>query len=232
MKYNRDKVRKAVAAYVYFLLDNAPKDKADAAPFDSKRKALHMAIFKELTSNPDSWTDQYISEGLNKDWKAGFGDEENYIDYHTDRLIDIFHNEHAKYGGIELDWESKERIDFIIRNNKTRIGKRIAEVDKVMKRAQKGLEDYNDDHQKFVYSWNSGINIHDWNGLRSCIDRNWEKMDALAALPREAYTKLMVNTYLKTPIGTIEDLICKLEAIAFRAERTKYYTYEKKGATK
>ena len=227
MKYDRNKVRKAVAAYVYFLLDNAPKDKADAAPFDSKRKALHRAIFKELTSNPDSWTDTHIANGI-KDMMVPV---EEYIDFHTDRLIDIFHNDDAKYGGIELDWESKERIDHIIKRNKKRIGDRIKEVDKVMERAQKGLNDWNKDHpkDKHLYTWDVGINVHDWNGFRSCIKRNWEKMDALAALPREAYTKLMVNTYLNSPIGTIEDLICKLEAIAFRAERTKYYTYEKKG---
>ena len=225
MKYDRDKVREAVAAYVYFLLDNAPKDEADVAPFDSKRKALHDAIFKELTNNPDGSRDTHIANGI-KDMMVPV---EEYIDFHTDRLIDIFHNEDAKYGGIELDWESKERIYHIIKRNKKRIGDRIKEVDKVMERARKGLKDYNDDQpkDKHLYTWDVGINVHDWNGFRSCIERNWEKMDALAALPREAYTKLMVNTYLNAPIGTIEDLICKLEAIAFRAERTKYYTYEK-----
>ena len=78
---------------------------------------------------------------------------------------------------------------------------------------------------KHLYTWDVGINVHDWNGLRSCIETNWAKMEALAEMPREAYTKVLVNEYLDKPINTIENLIKELEGIAFRAERTKYYTY-------
>lgn len=233
MKYDRDKVRKAVAAYVYFLLDNAPKDGTDAVAFDSKRKALHRAIFAELTKNPENFEDNYISEGLgNPTWKDGFGNEENYIDFHTDRLIDTFHNNVAQYGGgIEIDWERKERIDWVIEHNKKRINSRIKEVDKVMERAVKGLDDWNKDHpnSKHLYTWDVGINTHDWNGLRSAINSNWNKMEALARMPREAYTKMLVNAYLHTPLRAIDSLIIELQAIAFQAERTKYYTYERKG---
>jgi len=40
---------------------------------------------------------------------------------------------------------------------------------------------------------------------------------------------LFVNAYLHTPLKAIDSLIIELQAIAFKAERTKYYTYERKG---
>ena len=141
------------------------------------------------------------------------------------------YNNTARWGGIEIDWERKERIGWVIEHSKKRVKKCIAEVDKVMERAVKGLNDWNEDHPKDkpLYTWNVGINTHDWNGLRSAIKDNWAKMEALAELPREAYLQSVVNAYLHAPLNNIDSLIVKLQAIAFQAERTKYYTYEKKG---
>lgn len=229
MKYDRDKIRKTVAEYVYFLLDNKPEGEADAASYDSRRRKLHDAIAKVLGAKPEDFKDTHIADGL-KDKTVSV---EEYIDFHTDRVITKVHNDRIMYGGIEIRWDTKERIPHVIKRNKRRIGDRIKEVDKVMERAQKGLDDWNKDHpkEKHRYTWDVGINVHDWNGLRSCIETNWKKMEALAEMPREAYTKILVNEYLDNPLGTIERLIKELESIAFLAERTPYYTYEKKGKT-
>ena len=53
MELNRDKVRKAVAEYVYFLLDNEPKGEADAAAYDSRRRKLHNAIAEIMGVKPE-----------------------------------------------------------------------------------------------------------------------------------------------------------------------------------
>lgn len=231
MKIDRNKVRKAVADYVYFLLDNSPKDKTDVMAFDSKRKKLHEAIFEKLSDKPDDNRDEMISEWLsNPIWKDYFKDVEDYIDYNTDRLIDMFHNKRVKIGnGIEIDWEKKERIDWMIKTQKKHFDKRIAEVDKVMERAQNRLKDWNDDHpdSKYLATWDVGINDHDWNAFKYSINRHWDTIKALSELPREAYTKLVVETYLGRPLNDIEILTKKLESIAFRAERNEYYNYEK-----
>lgn len=227
MNIDRNKVRQAVAEYVYFLTDSKPKDETDAAAFDSRRRKLHDVIAESLNVKPADIKDTYIADGL-KDKTVPV---EDYIDFHTDRVISKVHNNRAMYGGIEIQWDYKERIPHIIKRNKKRIDDRIKEVDKVMERAVKGLDDWNKDHlkAKYLYTWNVGINVHDWNGLRSDIDSKWAKMEALAEMPREAYTKILVNEYLDKPLTTIESLVKELEGIAFRAERTKYYTYEKKG---
>ena len=229
MKYDRDKIRKTVAEYVYFLLDNKPEGEADAAAYDARRRKLHDAIAEVLGAKPEDFKDTHIADGL-KDKTVPV---EEYIDFHTDRAITKIHNDRIAYGGIEIRWDTKERIPHVIKRNKRRIGDRIKEVDKVMERAQKGLNDWNKDHpkEKHRYTWDVGINVHDWNGLRSCIETNWSKMEALAEMPREAYTKILVNEYLDNPLSTIERLIKELESIAFLAERTPYYTYEKKGKT-
>ncbi len=226
MTIDRDKVLKRVAEYVYFLLDNEPKGEADAAAFDSRRRKLHDAIAKIMGVKPEDFKDTYIADGI-KDMTVP---AEEYIDFHTDRVISKVHNNRASYGGIEIRWDVKERIPHVIKRNKKRIQDRIKEVDKVMERAVKGLDDWNKDHpqDKTLYTWDVGINTHDWNGLRSAINSKWAKMEALAEMPREAYTKILVNAYLDNPLTAIEGLIKELEGIAFRAERTKYYTYEKK----
>ena len=233
MKYDRNKIRKAVAEYVYLLLDGKPENAEEAERFDKKRKKRHDAIFTALGKDPANYRDGHIADGLTKNWRAGFVDEEQYIDYHTDRLIDVFYNEENKYSsGIKISWESKSRIDYVLKTNKDRVGKQLAEVNKVMERAQKGLKDYNEDNPgKHVYTWDVGINVHDWNGLRQCIEVNWEKIETLSELPREAYTQVMVNEYFHKPLQTIDRLVKELESIAFLAERTPYYTYEKKGKT-
>lgn len=227
MKYDRDKVRKAVAEYVYFLLDNKPTDETDATAYDSRRRKLHDTIAEIMGVKPEDFKDTHIADGI----KNMTVPVEDYIDFHTDRVISKAHNNRAAYDGIEIQWDYKERIPHIIRYNKERIKDRIKEVDKVMERAVKGLDDWNKDHPKgkTLYTWNVGINTHDWNGLRSAIDSKWAKMEALAEMPREAYTKILVNEYLDRPLAAVESLIKELEGIAFRAERTKYYTYEKKG---
>ena len=223
MTIDRDKVLKRVAEYVYFLLDNEPKGEADAAAYDARRRKLHDAIAKIMGVKPEDFKDTYIADGL-KDKTVPV---EEYIDFHTDRVISKVHNDRTSYGGIEIRWSEKERIPHIIERNKKRIKDRIKEVDKVMERAVKGLDDWNKDHpkDKHLYTWDVGINTHDWNGLRSAINSNWNKMEALAEMPREAYTKILVNEYLDRPLAAIESLIKELEGIAFRAERTKYYTY-------
>ena len=223
MNIDRDKVHQAVAEYVYFLTDSKPKDETDAAIYDSRRRKLHNAIAEVLGAKPEDFKDTHIADGI-KDMTVTV---EEYIDFHTDRVISKAHNDRASYGGIEIRWDAKERIPYIIERNKKRIQNRIKEVDKVMTRAVKGLDDWNKDHPKgkTLYTWDVGINVHDWNGLRSCIDTNFAKMEALAKMPREAYTKILVNAYLDNPLSTIESLTKELEGIAFRAERTKYYTY-------
>ena len=223
MTIDRDKVLKRVAEYVYFLLDNKPEGEADAAAYDSRRRKLHDAIAKIMGVKPEDFKDTHIADGI----KNMGVPVEDFIDFHTDRVITKVHNDRNSYGGIEIRWDAKERIPHIIKHNKKRIQDRIKEVDKVMERAVKGLDDWNKDHpkDKRLYTWDVGINVHDWNGLRSCIETNWSKMEALAEMPREAYTKILVNEYLDKPINTIENLIKELEGIAFRAERTKYYTY-------
>ena len=227
MNIDRNKVRQAVAEYVYFLLDNELKVEADAAAFDSRRRKLHDAITEIMGFKPEDFKDTYIADGL-KDKTVPV---EDYIDFHTDRVISKVHNNRAAYNGIKIQWDYKERIPYIIERNKKRIDDRIKEVDKVMERAVNGLDDWNKDHpnDKYLYTWSVGINTHDWNGLRDAINSNWAKMEALAEMPREAYTKILVNEYLDKPLAAIESLIKELEGIAFRAERTKYYTYEKKG---
>lgn len=230
MKYDRDKVRKAVAEYVYFLLDNKPTDETDAAAYDSRRRKLHDAIAESMGVNPDDFRDTCISNGI----KEMTVPTDEFIDFHADRVISKAHNNRVVYDGIEIQWDYKERIPHIIRHNKERIKDRIKEVDKVMERAVKGLDDWNKDHpkDKYLYTWDVGINVHDWNGLRSAINSKWTKMQALAEMPREAYTKILVNEYLDRPLAAIESLIKELEGIAFRAERTRYYTYEKKGTNR
>lgn len=230
MDLNRDNLRKAVAEYTYFLLDCKPEGEADAVTYDSRRRKLHNAIAEIMGVKPEDFKDTHIADGI-KDMGVPV---EDFIDFHTDRVITKVHNDRTSYGGIEIRWDAKERIPHIIKHNKKRIGDRIKEVDKVMERAQKGLADWNKDHpkDKRLYTWDVGINVHDWNGLRSAINSNWNKMEALAEMPREAYTKILVNEYLDKPINTIESLIKELEGIAFRAERTKYYTYQAKNQLK
>lgn len=225
MNIDRDKVRQAVAEYVYFLTDNKPKDETDAAAFDSRRRKLHDAIADIMGVKSEDFKDTNIADGI-KDMAVPV---EEYIDFHTDRVISKVHNDKASYGGIEIQWDAKERIQYIIKRNKKRIDDRIKEVDAVMARAMKGLDAWNLDHpkSKTLYTWDVGINTHDWNGLRGCIKTNWAKMEALAEMPREAYTKLVVAEYLDKPLDTIKRLTTELEGIAFRAERTKYYTYTK-----
>lgn len=225
MIIDRDKVRKAVAEYVYFLMDNEPKGEEDAAAYDSRRRKLHDAIAESMGVKPDDLRDRHIADGIENMGVSA----EDFIDFHADRVISEVHNRRAAYGGIEIQWDVKERIPHVIKRNKERIKDRIKEVDKVMDRAVKGLDDWNKDHpkNKRLYTWDVGINVHDWNGLRSAIDRNWEKMEELAEMPREAYTKIMVSTYLDKPLSAINSMIKELEGIAFRAERTKYYTYER-----
>lgn len=223
MNIDRDKVHQAVAEYVYFLTDSKPIDETNAAAFDSRRRKLHDAIAESLNVKPDDVRDTHIADGI-----ANMSVPiEEYIDFHTDRILTNVHNDRVKYNGIEIRWDVKERIRHVIERNKKRIGDRIKEVDKVMKRAVKGLDDWNKDHpkNKTLYTWDVGINVHDWNGLRSCIDANWAKMEALAEMPRESYTKILVNAYLDNPLSAVESLTKDLEGIAFRAERTKYYTY-------
>ena len=43
MKYDRDKIRKAVAEYVYLLLDGKPENAEEAERFDKKRKKRQTA---------------------------------------------------------------------------------------------------------------------------------------------------------------------------------------------
>lgn len=223
MAIDRDKVLKRVAEYVYFLLDNEPKGEADAAAYDSRRRRLHDAIAEIMGVKPEDFKDTYIADGL----KDNTVPVEEYIDFHTDRVISKAHNDRAAYGGIEIRWDAKERIPHVIKRNRKRIDDRIKEVDRVMERAVRGLDDWNRDHpnDKRLYTWDVGINTHDWNGLRSAINSNWKKMEALAEMPREAYTKILVNEYLDRPLAAIGSLIKELEGIAFRAERTKYYAY-------
>lgn len=229
MKYDRDKVRKRVAEYVYFLLDCKPEGEADATAYDSRRRKLHNAIAEIMGVKPEDFKNTYIADGI----KNMGVPVEDFIDFHTDSVISKVHNDRTSYGGIEIRWDVKERIPHVIKRNKKRIDDRIKEVDKVMERAQKGLNDWNKDHpkEKHRYTWDVGINVHDWNGFRSCIETNWSKMKALAEMPREAYTKILVNEYLDKPLQTINGLVKELESIAFLAERTPYYTYEKKGKT-
>ena len=223
MNIDRSKVRQAVAEYVYLLVDGRPEDETDAAAFDSRRRRLHDAIAESLDANPADIKDTHIADGI-ADMAVPV---EEYIDFHTDRVVSKVHNDGVSYGGIEIRWDVKERIPFIIKRNKKRFGDRIKEVDMVMERAVRGLDDWNKDHpkDKTLYTWDVGINTHDWNGLRGCIKSNWAKMDALAEMPREAYTKLVVVEYLDKPLDAIKRLTNELEGIAFRAERTKYYTY-------
>lgn len=227
MDIDRSKVRQAVAEYVYFLADSRPKDGTDAAAFDSRRRRLHDAIAETMGVKPEDFGDTSIADGI-----ANMGVPiEEYIDFHTDRVISKVHNDRAAYGGIEIQWDAKERIQYTIKRNKKRINDRIKEVDAVMTRAMKGLDAWNLDHPKgkTLYTWDVGINAHDWNGLRGRIKTNWAKMEALAEMPREAYTKLVVAEYLDKPLDTIRRLTNELEGIAFRAERTKYYAYAKDG---
>ena len=142
MNLDRDKVRKAVAEYVYFLVDNEPKGEVDAAAYDSRRRKLHNAIAEIMGVKPEDFKDTHIADGI-KDMTVPV---EEYIDFHTDRVITKVHNDRTSYGGIEIRWDAKERIPHIIKHNKKRIGDRIKEVDKVMERAVKGLDDWNKDH--------------------------------------------------------------------------------------
>lgn len=223
MNIDRYKVRKSVAEYVYFLLDSEIKGEVDAAIYDSRRRKLHNAIYKSMGVEFNCFDDTSIADGIN----AMAVPVEEFIDFHTDRVISKIYNRKVFYNGMEIQWDYKERIPSIIRNNKQRIKKRIDEVDKVMEQAVAGFDAWNKDNpnDKKFYPWNVGINTHDWNGLRDAINNEWGKMETLAEMPREAYTKIMVNEYLEKPLTTIDSLIKELEGIAFRAERTEYYTY-------
>ena len=226
MTIDRNKVRKSVAEYVYFLLDTELKGEVEFAVYDSRRRKLHDAIAESMGVKSNDFKDTSIADGIN-DMTVPV---EEFIDFHTDRFISKVYNRKVFYDGMEIQWDYKERIPSIIRNNKQRIKERIDEVDKVMKQAVAGFDAWNKDHpnDKKFYPWNVGINTHDWNGLRDAINNEWGKMETLAEMPREAYTKIMVNEYLKKPLTTIDSLIKELEGIAFRAERTEYYTYTSK----
>lgn len=223
MTIDRNKVRKSVAEYVYFLLDSEPKCEAYAAAYDSRRHKLHNAIYESMSVEFNCLNDTHIADGIN-DMTVPV---EEYIDFHTDGVISNVYNRKILYDGMELRWATKEQIQQMLKDNKERINNRINEVNRVMERAVNGLDDWNNDHptDKKLYPWNVGINTHEWNGLRADIYLEFAKIEALAEMPRESYTKILVTEYRDKPLATIEVLLNKLEGIAFRTERTKYYTY-------
>ena len=93
MTIDRDKVLKRVAEYVYFLLDNEPKGEADAAAYDSRRRKLHDAIAKIMGVKPEDFKDTHIADGI-KDMGVPV---EDFIDFHTDRVITKVHNDRNSY---------------------------------------------------------------------------------------------------------------------------------------
>ena len=131
MAIDRNKVRKSVAEYVYFLLDTELKGEVEFAVYDSRRRKLHDAISESMGVKSNDFKDTSIADGIN-DMVVPV---EEFIEFHTDRIISKVYNRKVFYDGMEIQWDYKERIPSIIRNNKQRIKERIDEVDKVMEQA-------------------------------------------------------------------------------------------------
>ncbi len=231
MKYDREKIRKAVAEYVYFLKDSHPSGPDDVTTWDSKRRKLHNAMFEAFGFDPARYGDKHIADSIDSIDKA-FDGIEQFIDYHTDRLFDMFHNNDVRYGnGVETNYAFKDRIDKNIDYWKKKYGARIDLAKKAMHRAEAGLKCWNDDRPEgtpYVATWDAGINVHDFTGVCSSIDRDWEFIEGFAKMPREAFLKSVVKAYYSNKIEDIGRSIEKLESLAFQAMHTSYYTYPAK----
>lgn len=234
MKYDREKIRKAVAEYVYFLNDSHPKGPDDVTVWDSKRRKLHNAIFESAGLDPAKFEDKQIADKLDS-WDKYFDTIEQYIDYHTSRLFDTFNNEKAEWGnGIKTYYALKDRIDRVLKYWKDKLDARITVADNTMRRALNGLRAWNDDRPdgvEYVGPWAVGINSHDFNGEWGYIKRLWASMEEFAKQPREAFLQDTVKVQFDDKLDKIKKSIERLESFAFRAMQTKYYTYPIKEKT-
>ena len=244
--YNKEKAVEAILEYIYFIENNRDK-KGELSPkdpekFDSRRRQLHLAIAavfglsENTRPNYKSVIDFTTLEGFVWDrWAKDGRKLEEYAEIQFWAIVDRINKARAPYTEIETEYNTKLRIDDIIKWTKEKIEKRMKAIDEVMDEYRKNQEAWNNDHEdNYIYDHS---NRHDYNGLTGSIKSNIRDMELFAKQPMEAYLQVAVAQYVDAPIESINKSLEKLDGIAFRAqERYKtepFYKYlEQKKAEK
>ena len=242
-KYDRKKAVEAILEYIYFIENNRDENGEispdDPIKFDSRRKQLHLAIASIFGVSEDDYPgyrnviDFTTLEGFVWDkWIKDGRKAEAYAEILYWGIVDKINNVNAPYTEIETEYESKLRIDDILKWTKEKIEKRMKPVDEVMDEYLVNKTAWNEDHyeknntEPYIYDHS---NRHDYNGFVSSIKSALHKIGLFAKQPMEAYLKVAVGKYVDEPLASIDEMLKKLDGIAFRAqERYKtepFYKY-------
>ena len=243
---DKDVVVKAILEYVYFIENNRDKNGElspnDPVKFDSRRKQLHLVIGKFFGLSENSYPnyrnviDFTTLEGFVWDrWVKDGRKLEDYCEIMYWRIVDEMNKHNAPYKTIETSYQTKLRIDDILKWTKEKIEKRMKPIDEVMDEYMRNKEAWNKDHHEknntepYIYDHS---NRHDYNGFTSTIRTAVHKIEIFAKQPMEAYLKVAVDKYLDEPLATINETLNKLDGLAFRAQerylKEPFYKYIQK----
>ena len=242
MDYNKDKAVKAIVEYVYFIENHRDKKSGeivfsddskyagDPERFDARRRQLHLAIASIFGLSKGSYLDYKSIIRFDRldgwawdNWLADGRKPEEYAEWEYWNIVDKLngHSAHAFCNTLETSYQSKLRINDILRWTKKKVEKRMKPIDAVMDEYKRNLDAWNKDHHEknhdepYVYDRS---NRHDYNGFTRSIREALHTIELFAEQPLEAYLAVAVREYLDCPIETVNSMLKDLEGLAFRAQ--------------
>lgn len=242
-KYDRKKGVEAIIEYIYFI-ENNRDDKGELSPenpekFDARRKQLHLAIAEVFGLSENSYPDYRLvqdfttTKGFIWDkWMRDGRKLEEYAEIMYWDIVDKLNKFRAPYTEIETSYRTKLRIDDILMWTREKVEKRMKPINEIMDEYERNKAAWNNDHngknpdEPYIYDHS---NRHDYNGYVSSIKSALNKIELFAKQPMEAYLKVVVDKYLDEPLTSIDEILNRLDGLAFRAqERYKtepFYRY-------